>query len=141
MCRANKAIVRQRHPMPTVDEVLQDLNQCTCDGRRAALLLTVPFGGSGSHHLLPFPHHCGFTSLLHLHEPILPPSCVPQKKKYKHHGCVSDSLISSLSIHSRHAVSRNWLFNFQLERTSTYTGLLARYRALELCSSPPFMQF
>jgi len=27
--RANEAIIRERHPIPTVDEVLQDLNQST----------------------------------------------------------------------------------------------------------------
>ena len=29
MCRANQAIIRERHPIPTVDEVLQSLNQST----------------------------------------------------------------------------------------------------------------
>jgi len=29
MRRANEAIIRERHPIPTVDEVLQDLNQST----------------------------------------------------------------------------------------------------------------
>ena len=29
MCRANKAIICQRHPIPTVDEVMLDLNQST----------------------------------------------------------------------------------------------------------------
>ena len=30
MRRANEAIIRERYPIPTVDEVLQSLNQSTC---------------------------------------------------------------------------------------------------------------
>ena len=60
------------------------------------------------------------------------------QKKYVHHGCFSDSLISSLSIHCRHAVSQNRLPNSQLERTSTYTGLLARYPSVETTSLSAF---
>jgi len=63
-----------------------------------------------------------------------------RQKKYVHHGCFSNSLITSLSIHCRHAVSEDRLPNSQLERISTYTGCLLDTQALKQRSSLSFTQ-